>query len=222
MKNIYFIVSVKVGFLFIILIAMRKRGPIIGISGLILVIVSISVMLSVFPANITNGKDLYIPSVFEGMFSQVSDNLQILPGESGYFSYSTKSSNIPLLWGVQITDYQNGDKISISISNIYGDNYGVFSQDSPIIFETLEIRQSDTLNFEIQNHGSRIINAVVMLSEDPDNSNALSNPNSPFVNKILPLAISGILLILGIIILLIGVILSLVDWKNTQNNKRNF
>ena len=63
---------------------------------------------------------------------------------------------------------------------------------------------------------------VVMLSEDPDNSGALSNPNSPFMNKILPLAISGILLILGIITLLIGVIISLVDWKNIQNNKRNF
>jgi hypothetical protein len=61
-----------------------------------------------------------------------------------------------------------------------------------------------------------------MLSEDPDNSDALSNPNSPFMNKILPLAISGILIILGIITLLIGVIISLVDWKNIQNNKRNF
>lgn len=201
---------------------MKKRGPIVGIFGLVLIIISISVVFSVFPTGITNGNDLYIPSAFEGMFSQVSDNLQILPGESGYFSYSTKSSNVPLLWGVQIIDYHDGDKLSISISNIYGDNYGVFSQDSPIIFETLEISQSDTLNFEIQNHGSRIINVVVMLSEDPDNSNALSNPNSPFMNKILPLAISGILLILGIVMLLIGAILSLVDWKNTQNNKQNF
>src|SRR3989338_2912395 len=86
----------------------------------------------------------------------------------------------------------------------------------------MDITKSDTLNFEIQNHGSRIINTVVMLSEDPDNSGALSNTNSPFMNKILPLAISGILLIIGIITLLIGVILSLVDWKNIQNNKRNF
>ncbi|MBI5859433.1 MAG: hypothetical protein HZB73_01615 [Nitrosarchaeum sp.] len=201
---------------------MKKRGPIIGIFGLALVVSSISVVFSIFPTDITNGNDLYIPSAFEGMFSQVSDNLQILPGESGYFSYSTKSSNVPLLWGVQIIDYHDGDKLSISISNIYGDNYGVFSQDNPIIFETLEIHQSDTLNFEIQNHGSRIINVVVMLSEDPDNSNALSNPNSSFMNKILPLAISGILLILGIVILLIGAILSLVDWKNTQNNKQKF
>ena len=211
------------GFIFIILIKMKKRGPVIGIIGLILVISSLSVMFSVFTASdITNRDDSSIPSMFEGMFNQVSDNIQITPGESGYFSYSTKSSNVPLLWGVQIIDYHDGDKLSVSISNIYGDDYGVFSQDGPIIFETLEITKSDTLNFEIQNHGSRIINVVVMLSEDPDNSGALSSPNSPFMNKILPLAISGILIILGIITLLIGVIVSLVDWKNIQNNKRNF
>ena len=201
---------------------MKKRGSIIGICGLILVVVSLLIMFSIFPNDIANGNDLYIPSVFKGMFDQVSDKIQILPGESGYFSYSTKSSNVPLLWGMQIIDFQDGDKISISISNIYGDNYGVFSQDGPVIFETLEIHQSDTLNFEIQNHGSKIINVVVMLSENPDKSHALSDPNSPFMNKILPLAISGILLIIGIVILLIGVILSFVDWKNTKNNKQNF
>ncbi|NOS61876.1 MAG: hypothetical protein HOO66_02390 [Nitrosarchaeum sp.] len=202
---------------------MKKRGPIIGIFGLILVIISLLIIVSVFPtSSITGRDDFYIPSMFEGMFNQISDDIQILPGESGYFSYSTKSSNVPLLWGVQIIDYQDGDKLSISISNVYGDDYGVFSQDGPIIFEMLDITKSDTLNFEIQNHGSRIINTLVMLSEDPDNSDALSNTNSPFMNKILPLAISGILLIIGIVTLLIGVILSLVDWKNIQNNKRNF
>ena len=200
---------------------MKKRGPIIGICGISLIIISISIMVSVFPDNITDRGDFFT-SMFEGMFDQISDNIQILPGESGYFSYSAKLSNIPLLWGVQIVNYQDGDKLTVSISNIYGDDYGVFSQDSPIIFEMLEIHQSDTLNFEIQNHGSRMIDVVVMLSEDPDNSDALSNPNSPFMNKILPLAISGILIILGIIILLVGSVLSFVDWKNLQNNKRNF
>ncbi len=202
---------------------MKKRGPIIGIFGLILVIISLLIIVSVFPTfGITGRDDFYVPSMFEGMFNQISDDIQILPGESGYFSYSTKSSNVPLLWGVQIIDYQDGDKLSIFISNVYGDDYGIFSQDGPIIFEMLDITKSDTLNFEIQNHGSRIINTVVMLSEDPDNSSALSNPNLPFMNKILPLAISGILLIIGIVTLLIGVILSLVDWKNIQNNKKNF
>lgn len=201
---------------------MKKRGPIIGICGVSLIIISISIMISVLPNDITDSGDFFIPSMFEGMFDQISDNIQILPGESGYFSYSAKLSNIPLLWGVQIVNYQDGDKLTVSISNIYGDDYGVFSQDGPIIFEMLEIHQSDTLNFEIQNHGSRMIDVVVMLSEDPDNSDALSNPNSPFMNKIMPLAISGILIILGIIILLVGSVLSFVDWKNIQNNKRNF
>jgi len=199
---------------------MKKRGSIVGIFGLILIIGSLLIMVSVFPtSNITDRDDFYIPSMFEGMFNQLSDDIQILPGESGYFSYSTKSSNVPLLWGIQIIDYQDGDKLSISISDVYGDDYGVFSQDGPIIFEILDITKSDTLNFEIQNQGSRIINAVVMLSEDPDNSGALSNPHSPFMNKILPLAISGILLIIGIATLLIGVILSFIDWKNKNNNK---
>ena len=199
---------------------MKKRGSIVGIFGLILLIGSLLIMVSVFPtSNITDRDDFYIPSMFEGMFNQLSDDIQILPGESGYFSYSTKSSNVPLLWGIQIIDYQDGDKLSISISNVYGDDYGVFSQDGPIIFEILDITKSDTLNFEIQNQGSKIINAVVMLSEDPDNSGALSNPHSPFMNKILPLAISGILLIIGIVTLLIGVILSFIDWKNKNNNK---
>lgn len=199
---------------------MKKRGPIIGIFGLILVVISVLIIVSVFTTDITND-DFYIPSMFEGMFNQISDDIQILPGESGYFSYSTTSSNVPLLWGVQIIDYQNGDKLSVSVSNLYGDAYGFFPQDGPVIFEMLDIAQPDTLNFEIQNQGSRIINVVVMLSEDPDNS-AMSNSDSPFMNKILPLAISGILIILGIVMLLIGVILSLIDWKNTQNNKQNF
>ena len=202
---------------------MKKRGPIIGISGLVLVIISILIMVSVFPtSNFTSNNDFYAPSMFEGMFNQVSDNISISPGGLGYFSYSTKSSGIPLLWGVQILDYRAGDDLSISISNIYGDDYGEYPQDGPIIFEMLEITKSDTLNFEIQNHGSRMVDVVVMISEDPDNSNGLSNPNSPFMNKIMPLVISGILLIIGIIVLLIGILLYFIDWKNIQNNKRNF
>lgn len=201
---------------------MKKRGPIIGISGLILAVISISIMVSVFPANITDKNGLYIPSMFEGMFNQVSDKITIFPGDSGYFSYGTRSSYIPLLWGVQIIDYQKGDNLSISISNIFGDNYGKFSQDNSIIFEILDITKSDTLNFEIQNHGSRTVNLVVMVSEDPDNSDAFTNPNSPLRNTIVPLVISAILLIFGIIILIVGIIIYFIDWKNIQNNKKNY
>jgi hypothetical protein len=127
-----------------------------------------------------------------------------------------------LLWGIQIVDYESGDKLSIDISNIFGDNYGKFVISEPVLFEALEITQSDALNFEITNIGSQTVNVVVMFSEDPANSNALSNPNSPVMNMVVPLLISGFLLVLGIIISIIGVIVILVDLKNNLDNKRNY
>ena len=190
--------------------------------GLVLVIISLILISSILPADISHGDELYIPTLFKGMFSQVSDDIQILPGTSEYYSYNTKSSDVSILWGMQIIDFQDGDNLSVTISNIFGDEYGAFTRIAPIIFETLEISKSDTLNFEIQNHGSRTVNVVVMFSEDPKNSNVFSNHNSSIPTMILPMAISGIFFILGILIFFVGVILSIVDWKKIQNNKRNY
>ena len=61
-----------------------------------------------------------------------------------------------------------------------------------------------------------------MFSEDPENSDAFSNPNSTVRNMVYPLAISGIMMILGILILIIGGIIFIVDWKNIQNKKRDY
>jgi len=191
------------------------------IIGLILATSSLIMMSSILPDDIPQNEELHIPTLFKGMFNQVSDEIQILPGTSGYYSYNVKSSDVSVLWGAQIIDYQNDDKISVNISNIFGDQYGVFSQTSPIIFETLEISASDTLNFELQNQGSRIVNVVLMFSEEPKNSDSFSNPDSPLMTMILPIAISGILFILGIVVFFIGIVVSLVDRKNVQNNKRN-
>jgi len=201
---------------------MNKRGPIITIVGMVLFVISLSIAASVVPSSITGSGDFYVSSLFEGMFSYVSDEIQIMPGDLAYVPYSTFLSDVPLLWGIQIIDYQPGDSLSIKISNIFGDDYGEFVQDEPILFEILKITQSDTLNFEIKNLSSRNVIVIAMFSEDPENSDTFSNPNSPVMNMILPLAISGILLILGILILIIGVIVILVDWKNNQNNKRSY
>lgn len=205
------------------MIKLNKRGSIIGIIGISLIVGSIAIMFSVLPdSNISKNGDLYVPLMFEGMFNQISDDIQIFPGESGYFTYVSQSSNISILWGIQIMNYQDSDQISISISNIFGDEYGVFTQTGPVIFETLEISKSDTLYFEIQNQGSRPVTAVVMISEDPDNSDFFSNPDSPVRATIFPLVVSGILLILGIIISGIGLILFLKDWRNDQSDRANY
>ncbi|AFS80416.1 hypothetical protein NKOR_02590 [Candidatus Nitrosopumilus koreensis AR1] len=201
---------------------MKKRGPIISISGIILVMISLSIAVSAVPTNATSPGDFSVSSLFEGMFDEISNEAEIMPGDSAYFSYTTYSSNIPLLWGVQILNYQAGDELSITISNIFGDSYGTFVQDEPILFEVLQISQSDTLNLEIQNLGTRSVTIVAMFSEDPENSESLTNPNSPVMSMVLPLMISGFLLILGIIVSIIGAVIILVDLKNNQDNKRNY
>ncbi|AJM92986.1 MULTISPECIES: hypothetical protein [Nitrosopumilus] len=201
---------------------MKKRGPIITISGIVLIVVSLSIAVSTVPSNVTGPDDFSVSSLFEGMFDEISNEIQIMPDDSAHFSYTTYSSDVPLLWGIQILDYQDGDKLSIIISNIFGDSYGTFVQDEPILFEVLQISQSDTLNLEIQNLGERSVTVVAMFSEDPENSESLTNPNSPVMNMVLPLMISGFLLVLGIIVLIVGIIVILVDLKNNLDNKRNY
>ena len=198
----------------------KKRGPIISIIGLILAAISLSIASSIVPNNISeinNFSDL----LFEGMFDEISNEIQILPDDSAYFSHSISSSDV-LLWGIRIIDYQPGDKLSINISNIYGDDYGVFLQNEPILFEMLKIAQSDTVNLEVKNIGTRNVDVVAMFSEDPENSDPLSNADSSTMNVVLVLALSGFLLILGIIISVIGTIVLVVDLKNNQNNKRSY
>ncbi|MFB5636700.1 MAG: hypothetical protein ACE5RB_08745 [Nitrosopumilus sp.] len=201
---------------------MKKCGLIITVVGLVLVGISLIVAVSTVPSNITGPNDLSMAAMFEGMFDEVTNEIQIMPGELAYVSYNTSSSNAPLLWGIQIIDYNSGDALLIKISNIFGDDYGEFVMFDPILFEALEITQSDTLNFEIKNTGPRSVNVILMFSEDPENSDALSNPDSPAMMMIVPLLISGFLLVLGIIIAIIGAIIVLVDMKNNLDDKRNY
>lgn len=200
---------------------LKKRGSIVSVTGLVFVLISLSIASSIVPNNISEINN-FSDSLFEGMFDEISDEIQILPGDSAYFSYSTFSSDVQLMWGVRIVDYQPGNKLSINISNIYGADYGDFIQNESILFEMLEIYQSDTINLEVKNIGTENINVIAMFSEDPENSDPFSNSDSSNMNTILVLTLSGFLLILGIIISVIGTIVILVDLKNNQNNKRSY
>jgi len=199
---------------------MKKRGLVITIVGLVLVGISLSIAVSTIPSNISDPNDFSMAIMFEGMFDEITNEIQIMPGELAYVSYDASSYDAPLLWGIQIIDYKSGDALSINISNIFGDHYGKFVMSEPILFEALEIEQSDTLSFEIKNDGPRNVDVVVMFSEDPENSDVFSD--SPMMNMMVSLVISGFLLILGIIISIIGVFVILVDLKNNSENKRNY
>ncbi len=201
---------------------MNKRGPIITFVGFTMIFVSLIVAISAVPSNIPESDTLLISSLFEGIFDDVSEPFSVMPGSIVYASYSTYVSDIPLLWGIQIIDYQNGDKLSVNIENIFGDSYGNYIQSDSVLFERIFVQQSDTINFEIKNTGSREVDFVIMFTEDPDNSDVFSNTDSSIMDMVVPLMVSGFLLILGIIIVLIGIIIILIDLKNSFENKKNF
>ena len=201
---------------------MNNLGTIIVFVGFGLIIVSLVIAISAVPSDIPESETFLISSLFDGLFDDVSEPFQIMPGNVIYTSYSTYLSDVSLLWGIQIIDYQNGDKLLINISNIFGDSYGKFVQSDSVIFERIFVEQSDTLNFEIENIGNQDLDFVIMFTEDPENSDILLNSNSSTMQMVVPLMISGFMLILGIIIIIIGIIIIIVDLKNNFKNKRNY
>jgi len=193
---------------------MKKRGPVIGIIGVGLVVISFLMVSSTFPSNNpTMSGEFFLPSLLEELFDQISDETQIYSNDSSFFSYTSNTSNVPLLWGIQIIDFQDGDKITITITDTSNNKIDTIQTDEPFYFNTFVIPQSNTYNFEVSNNVDRTIRVVMMFSEDPDNSDVLNDPNSPLMRTIMPLAIAGILLILGIILIIIGVIISIIDWQ---------
>ena len=201
---------------------MNKRGPLVSFFGFSLILISLIVAVSSVPSELPKSESFLISSLFEDMFDHVSEPFKIVPGNVIYTSFSTYDSDIPLLWGIQILNYQNGDELSVKISNIFGDSYGEYIQSDSVYFETVFVEQSDTLNFEIENIGFKDVEFVIMFAEDPENSESLRNPNSPIAEMIVPLIVSGILLIIGIIVIIIGIILILFDLKNNFKNKKKF
>ncbi len=201
---------------------MNKRGPLVSFFGFSLILISLIVAVSSVQSELPKSESFLISSLFEDMFDYVSEPFKIVPGNVIYTSFSTYDSDIPLLWGIQILNYQNGDELSVKISNIFGDSYGEYVQSDSVYFETVFVEQSDTLNFEIENIGFKDVEFVIMFAEDPENSESLRNPNSPIAEMIVPLIVSGILLIVGIIAIIVGIILILFDLKNNFKNKKNF
>ncbi|MBM3895185.1 MAG: hypothetical protein FJ359_01950 [Thaumarchaeota archaeon] len=199
---------------------MKKRGPIISSCGLGLLLISFLLAQSaLLGTNPSMSGQIFVPDVFEGLFEYTTEETQIFAGESNTFSFSTTKEDVPLLWGLQITNFQDGDMVSIEITNIFGDNFGKYQQDEPIAFEMLTTPKTDIYNFVVTNNAERPLSVIMMFSEDPQNSQAMTNPDSPFMKTVIPLAVSGILVIAGILSLGIGIILSLVDWKRGSKSK---
>lgn len=196
---------------------MKKRGIYIASGGVAMVVVSFAVAMSIVNETGSLDGEFSLPDILEGMFDQVSEKTQISPGESVSFPFDASEDTEMLLWGIQILDYQSGDSISISISNIYGDDFGKFSSSQPAVFETMQVEKADTYSFNVENTGPRSITTVMMFTKNPEDSDKFSDPNSPLSKTLMPLAVSGILLFVGIAIIVVGVVILVIDYRKKQS-----
>jgi uncharacterized membrane protein len=199
---------------------MKKRGPIILIAGTIMIILAASMAYSIMPQEQgTNGD--FFPSP-ESLFDNVSDKVTIDAGNVYTFSHTVTTAGVPLMWGVHIVDYNPDDTVEISISNIFGDKFGSFDESDPIFIKSFDVSKADTYNFNIENKGKEPITVVMLFTENPEKSKALTDPNSPFVKNIIPLAEAGFLLIIGIIVVIAGIVLSVMDWRKGKNQSSRY
>jgi uncharacterized membrane protein len=199
---------------------MKKRGPIVMIIGAVMIVSAMAIAYSVMQRLGPNiGEQGFFPSP-ESMFDEVSEKETIDPGTAYTFSHTTSSSQVPLMWGLYTTDYKPDDHLSISVSNIFGDKFGSYEERDPIFIKSFMIPKTDTYNFYVENKGNSPVTVKMMYSENPEKSKALSDPNSPFYKNIIPLAVSGFLLIIGIVVTISGIVLSVMDWRKGKNQSR--
>lgn len=196
---------------------MKKRGLYVSGGGVAMIIISFVVATSIISESGTIGGQFSLPDLLQGMFDEVSDEVQISPSESFSFSFDASTDTQALLWGIQILDYESGDVAQITISNIYGDEFGKFRLNQPAMFETMKIEKSDIYNFNVENTGARQIAVVMMFTKNPEESDRLVDPNSPLSKTLVPLAISGIMLFVGIAVAIIGVIILIVDYRKKRS-----
>jgi hypothetical protein len=198
---------------------MKKRGIYVSLGGVGLVIISFAIAMSLVSNTGFPDSEFALSEIMEGMFDEVSDRTQIEPGQTGAFSFDASTGVDSVFWGIQIMDYQSKDSVSISISNIYGDDLGTFESNQPALFETMKIEQPDIYNFNVKNTGERPINVMMMFTKNPETSKKFSDPNSPLAKTLVPLAVSGIFLLIGIVIIIIGVVIIIIDYRKKQNSR---
>ncbi len=195
----------------------KKRGMYVSIGGVIMILTAFAITTSIMKDQGFDQNNFSLPDILEGMFDQVSDKTQLMPGQTAYFPFDAPSDTKMLFWGIQILDYRSGDSVLVSISNIYGDKFGQFNVDQPAFFETMKIENSYSYNFNVENKASRPITVIMMFTKNPQESSAFSDPNSPLSKTLVPLAVSGSLLIVGVIAVIAGVIIIIFDYKKRRS-----
>lgn len=197
---------------------MNRRGPLVAGIGLVMILASFGIVFALIPSgDLVSGDELLLGDLLGDVFDHVSDESVIFPGGSAVFSYSGQGPDAPLLWGVQIADFEDGDEIAVHISNVYGDDLGSVRTGAPVAFDTVLLEGTDPYNFRVQNTGDRTVAVVMVFDEDPTSSGVLGDSGSLLAGAAASLIVSGILFVVGMIVAMIGAVLSLADWRRKKS-----
>ncbi len=197
---------------------MNKRGLIVTGIGAALIVASFMVVFALFfNLDPVFDGEMFASDLLDEMFDSVTHESVIYPGGSTSFEYSGRAAGVPLLWGVQIVDFDDGDSIVVTTrGSSGGDLYAVQTAD-PVVFDMFVMDDAGSYVFEVENKGDRPIGVVMMFAEDPDASDLLSDSDSPVLHMLLPLAVSGLVLMAGIATLIAGAVLVIYDWKKEKS-----
>lgn len=208
---------------------MRRRGPVVGLAGAAITTGSFLALLSVVAGldEITvNGEMLSVRGLLDGAFTDVTDEALVFPGDAAEFRHAQYGAaagdpDAPLLWAVEIADYEEGDMFSVSVSDGLGGHvYGPRPSAEPVMVDTIGEPGADTLVFSVRNDGDRPVRAVMMFVDDPSEVDIFGDPDSPLLASLVPLAVSGLAMIAGMATMAAGAVISLVDWKRARGSGR--
>ncbi|ABK78020.1 hypothetical protein CENSYa_1397 [Cenarchaeum symbiosum A] len=195
---------------------MRKRGPVVMLAGAVVAAASLATVLYFIPdAGPIVNNQLPVDDLLEGIFTEVSGEVLLYPGEANTFSHTPSDPGVTVMWGLQVPEHRSGDVFTVSVI-AGGEELGSHRISGPVHFSVLA-PDTGAADFHVENTGGRPAAVVMMFVDDPENSEALNNPDSPLLTVLLPLAVAGTLLMIGIISAASGGIITLVDWNRSRS-----
>ena len=209
--------------------ALRRRGPVVGLAGAAITAGSFLALLSIMAGldEITvNGEMLSVRGLLDGAITDVTDEALVFPGDAAEFRHTLYGAapggaDPPLLWAVEIADYEEGDAFSVSVSDGLGGHvYGPRASAEPVMVDTIRAPGADSLVFSVRNDGDRPVRAVAMFVDDPADVDIFADPDSPLLASLVPLAVSGLAMLAGMATMAAGAVISLVDWRSARRRGR--
>ena len=214
------------------LMTVRRRGLVIAGIGTVMFVISFLVAGSILDSGFSGPMGFDAEYLFDGMFDEITDEIMVPAGgdisvpyevgsgvERAIVSDNGAKDGSVIMWTVHILDPVPSDSLSVTASGSDGTPYGMHPMRNEMNFGVAENVDSGLLELEISNTGSDPVYVIVMFSENPEDSELFTDPDSPLNAVVLPLATAGIMAFVGIIITIVGIAIFAVDVRRQRGQQ---